>query len=581
MSIWHGSLTTWLDGPFGCLVGHSVNRIFAGSESAEPGELDLGIGTVLAILAAPGAFVALTLSDRYGSLLRFIRGEQVAFNPYVVSVSDEYFFIVLAMVIAAAVAVWKWDRLLPDRRDFQNLSPLPISGRTIFLANISAILLLAALLSLDVNAVSCVLFPAVVTFQSSFPVFLTFTATHAATVLLAGAFGFLSVFAVMGAMMSILPYHLFRKSSFFVRCALLFCLAALLSTGFSVPQKFSALGRIRRPWAAVPPPAWFLGLCESMRKSGGPIFGSLAAAAVWALTLVFVLALAAFSSSFRRSYLRSAEFTESRPSSGSPASLLFRGLDKVLLKNAFDRGCYRFALRTIFRSQEHAFIFGMFGTVGVVLASQALIPALGEHVPATGLFPSTQILAIPFIVGFFLILGLYAAFSVPAPLRSNWVFRFNVDPQTSQGASLARKIVYTFLVPLLFAPCLIAYSHVWGWEVGILHTALVAAWCALLLEGLLVKFRKIPFTCSAPGFKSHAIVTALIFLLGYFGFTSVTAEVEHWALGDPVLFTGFLPIAIGISFLFYRQRKGLIDSDRRVTFEDKSAPVVEAMNLVR
>ncbi|HVA93654.1 MAG TPA: hypothetical protein VNI36_02005 [Candidatus Dormibacteraeota bacterium] len=449
------------------------------------------------------------------------------------------------------------------------------------MANISAILLLAAVLSLDVNAVSCVLFPAVVTLQSPFQVFLTFCATHAATVLLAGAFGFLSVFAVMGVMMSILPYQLFRKSSLFVRCALLFSLAALLSTAFTVPQKFSVLVRVRRPWTAVPPPAWFLGLCESMRKSGGPVFGSLAAAAVWSLTLVFVLALAAFSLSFRRTYLSSGESTESRPSNGSPASLLFRWLDRVLLKSAFDRGCYRFALRAIFRSQEHAFIFGMFGTVGVVLASQALIPALGTHAPAAGVLPSVQILSIPLILGFFLILGLYTAFSVPAPLRSNWVFRFNVDPQTRLSASLARKIVYTFLVPLLFAPCLIVYSHVWGWEVGLLHTGLVAAWCTLLLEGLLVKFRKIPFTCSAPGFKSHAIITALTFLLGYFVFTSGTAAVENWAFGEPALFAGLLPIVLSISFFFYRQRKGLIDSDRRVTFEDKPAPVVEAMNLVR
>jgi hypothetical protein len=115
----------------------------------------------------------------------------------------------------------------------------------------------------------------------------------------------------------------------------------------------------------------------------------------------------------------------------------------------------------------------------------------------------------------------------------------------------------------------------------VIFCALVAAWCALLLEGLLVRFRKIPFTCSAPRFSSHAIVTVLIFLLGYFVFTSVTASVERWALGDPVLFIGFLPVAIGLSFLFYHQRKGLIESDRRVAFEHKSAPVVEAMNLVR
>ena len=100
---------------------------------------------------------------------------------------------------------------------------------------------------------------------------------------------------------------------------------------------------------------------------------------------------------------------------------------------------------------------------------------------------------------------------------------------------LARKIVLTFIVPALAAVCLPVYSHFWGWRVGVVHTALVAVWCVLLMEGLLTGFRKIPFTCSLPKFKSHSIVSVLLLMLGYFAFTSVTATVESWALADPLL----------------------------------------------
>jgi hypothetical protein len=568
----------WLDRPFARLVRHAAYRVFAGGESAEPGELDLGIGTILAILAAPGAFVSIIVSDRYGSLLRWLHGQAVAFDPYAASASDEYFFIVLAMVMAAAVAVWKWDRLLPDRRDFQNLAPLPVASRTIFLANIFAIVSLAVVLSIDVNAISCVLFPLFVTFQSRFGIFLKFLATHALAALLAGAFGFLAVLAILGAMMSVLPFGAFRKLSFYVRCGLLFYLVVLLATGFSVPERFPQLAGVPQPWTRVPPPAWFLGLCEWMRGTGRPLFVSFGAAAVVALLLAIALSLAAFSFSFRRSYLRSAESTESRLPGSSRASFMFRALDKVLLRSAFDRGCYRFVLRTIFRSQEHAFVFGVFGTVGVVLSSQTLLAA---RAPESASIPSARILSIPLILGFFLVLGLYAAFSVPAPLRSNWVFRFHVDPRTRKSPALARKVVFTFLVPLLFAPCLALYSYFWGWRVGLLHTAIVVVWCTLLLEGLLVKYRKIPFTCSIPGFQSHAIVTALLFLLGFFAFTSFTATVENWALPEPAWFLVFLPVVAGFSLLFYRRRKGLIESDRLLAFEEKSPATVEAMNLVR
>jgi hypothetical protein len=48
------------------LVRHCVDRIFSGDESTEPGELDLSIATVLALLATPTAFVSLFCMDHYG-----------------------------------------------------------------------------------------------------------------------------------------------------------------------------------------------------------------------------------------------------------------------------------------------------------------------------------------------------------------------------------------------------------------------------------------------------------------------------------------------------------------------------------
>lgn len=578
LATWEENRNRRFNSPVARLVRHCVDRIFAGSDVADPGELDLGIGTMLAVLAAPGAFISLMVSERYGSLLRFIRGQQVAFNPYTASASDEYFFIVLAMVAAAAVAVWKWDRLLPDRRDFVNLAHLPVSHRAILAANLLAILVLSALLSLDVNAVSAVLFPVFVTFQSSFEIFLEFFFTHLIAVVLAGAFGFLAVFATLGATMSLVPFRAFRKLSFYLRCALLFYLASLLTTGFTLPKTFAASAGKPVSWARVPPPAWFLGLCESMRESGDPAFANLGRAAVCAFLLATALAVLSFGFSYRRSYSRGAEAAPPRLDAPA-ASIVFRWLDMVLLRNAFERGCYRFVLRAMLRGQEQAFVLGTFVTLGAVLASQNLLHAISSGDSRRAAIPSPGLLSIPFIFGFFLIIGLYASFSIPAALRSNWVFRFHID-KNRPAAPLARKVVLTFAGPLLL-PCFIVYSHFWGWRIGALHTALVTVWCALLLEGLLVRFRKIPFTCSVPAFKDHAIVTALLFLLGYFAFTSMTAALENWALADPLWFLAVLPIVAGSLILFRQQRRGLIAADRQLTFEEKPAPVVESMDLAR
>ena len=94
---------------------------------------------MLSLLALPGALYSTLLFEKYSTLLLWMRGQH-NFDPVTATVPDEYFFIVLSMVVTGAVAVWRWDSIFPDRRDYVNLVPLPISTRVIFLANLTAIL---------------------------------------------------------------------------------------------------------------------------------------------------------------------------------------------------------------------------------------------------------------------------------------------------------------------------------------------------------------------------------------------------------------------------------------------------------
>jgi len=180
--------------PFWRLVELFVARVFRGGGDSDAPGLDLGMGLILTLLAIPGGFVSLFLFDKYGTFLQWLRGGSFP-DPLLVSLPDEYFFIVLSMTVSGAVAVWRWDAIFPDRRDYMNLVHLPISTRTIFLANLTAVLFLAVLVAVDVNAASCILFPTVVAAtQSQFVFFLKFAAVHALAVLLASMFSFLLVF---------------------------------------------------------------------------------------------------------------------------------------------------------------------------------------------------------------------------------------------------------------------------------------------------------------------------------------------------------------------------------------------------
>src|SRR6266404_6325776 len=139
--------------PFGCLLRLCITRMFHGG-----GELDLGIGVIVIMLAMPGILVSLLMFEKYGSLIRYLRGNPI-FDPYTATMPDEYFFLVLSMTVTGAAALWRWDALFLDRRDHANLVPLPLSLRAIFFANLLAILALAALFTVVVNAASLILFP--------------------------------------------------------------------------------------------------------------------------------------------------------------------------------------------------------------------------------------------------------------------------------------------------------------------------------------------------------------------------------------------------------------------------------------
>src|SRR5258708_27258722 len=230
------------------MVDLFVARIFRGGGDSDAEGLDLGVGLVLTLLAMPGGFVSLLLLNKYGTFLQWLRGVPQA-DVLLVALPDEYFFIVLSMTVTGAVAVWRWDTIFPDRRDYMNLVPLPISTQTIFLANLVAVLFLVAVIAVDVNAASSILFPVVVgATQNAFLFFLQFAAVHALGVVLASVFAFFAVFSIMGLGMAVLPPHTFKRISPYVRALVVFYLMTLLFTGFAFPHFFRKLPRS--------PPAW-------------------------------------------------------------------------------------------------------------------------------------------------------------------------------------------------------------------------------------------------------------------------------------------------------------------------------------
>ncbi|MGA8428963.1 MAG: hypothetical protein WB729_04030 [Candidatus Sulfotelmatobacter sp.] len=565
------------DRPFARLVRLFTARIFRGSGDNDAEGLDLSIGLVLTLLALPGGFVSVILFPKYGTLLQWMRGVVNA-DVIATALPDEYFFIVLSMVVTGAIAVWRWDSIFPDRRDYLNLAPLPISSRTILLANFVGVMFLAVLVAVDVNAASSILFPlAVGSTQNTFTFFARFAAVHALSVVLASVFSFFAVFSVLGIFMAILPRPAFMRISPYLRTLIVVSLVTLLSTSFAVPlmlKQFAGLSRVGIGWL---PPVWFLGMGMSWLGQADLQLATLGSIALPALGSAIVLAVCVYSVGYRKHFVRIPELTNAVVYSDGPRWLWLRRLNELVMRAAPQRGCSLFVWKTLSRSEPHRLLLAGVGGLGLVLASQALFGAFAGGTIKSGHL-SAEILSVPLILAFFVIAGLRLAFEIPVDLRANWIFRLMLNSKKHDCQAMARKLILLSIAPgLLIA--LPAYCWLGGWRAGILHTLVVGVWSIFLTDTVLIRFHKMPFTCSLPLFQQHSIVTLLLCAMGFFFFAVLTPEFEAWALPEPVRLMGLIPVALVAWYIPHRIRQNALEIERALIFEELPARGFELLGI--
>lgn len=534
--------------PFQHLVLHFIKRMFSSDQENGTESMSFGIGAVIALLASPGVLACFLLLVKYADASILLLGHR--FDAYKFSAPDEYFFIILSLTIIGMIMVLRWNRLLPDRRDFANLAALPISARDVFLANLIALLALALLFAVVVNGISWFLYPAVVTFADGTLLgFLRVAVSHFAAVFSASLFAFFAVFALVGLLMLLLPKRLFPSVSVGVRVVLV---VALLSELPSTPN--GHLG-----WL---PPVWFLGVYENVAGFASPGMTHLGARALWFLLAAILVSLAAYSLCYRRHYLRLAESLDLVGS----ATHRFHpplpvGLERILFRSRFERACLSFIVKTVVRSERHVLFFGAYLGVGLVLVR------------------SVNVFAIPMLIAFFLITGLRFSFDIPAVLNANWVFRSSVERPYPPLRSIALKLALALTLPwqlLLVTPLT---AHLFGWRIALAHTATVAVLTILAAELLFAKFRAIPFTCSVQSDIQRFLARILGTLFALLIAVPMLAGIEQWMLRHP---TRFIPavVLVLLAWPFLRvYKRDILDMEQPLTFEERAPSSFELLKL--
>jgi hypothetical protein len=134
-------------------------------------------------------------------------------------------------------------------------------------------------------------------------------------------------------------------------------------------------------------------------------------------------------------------------------------------------------------------------------------------------------------------------------------------------------------LPWILAICFPVYLYLEGIRIASLHTLLVVTGTMLLTNIVLIRFRKLPFTCTLPVFKQHSIVIVLAFCFGYLIYAVSIPEFESTALLEPLRLLSLLPV---LSVAWYIPRylaKSTIDIEKRLIFEESPTQTVEALRL--
>ena len=231
------------------------------------------------------------------------------------------------------------------------------------------------------------------------------------------------------------------------------------------------------------------------------------------------------------------------------------------------------------RSETHRLVLTGVAGLALVLASQAMMNAYEGAKSVREAALSVNALSIPFTLTFLLIVGLRLVFEIPVELSANWVFRLLVDADRQESEPLARKVILVAVLPWIAATTFGLYAYLKGPMVAALHTLLVVVWTVLLTNIVLVRFRKLPFTCSMPVFQQHSIVILIAFCFGFLIYVGSTAEFEASALREPLRMLELLPVAALAWFIPRHLKSTTIDLEKRIIFEESAARSFELLRL--
>ena len=489
---------------------------------------------MLAIVGA--AVISLTLFISMFTSAGYAMSIMMPGEAAVLTLSDKFLYVSLAMLVTALVAAAQWDALTIDYRDAVILQPLPIRPAVLRLAKLTAVAALGAGVAIAVNVFPALIFPWMLAFavpQMAAWQVLQMLLTQFVIAVGAATFGFLAVIAIREWASALLGANLFARVSPWIQTIAIVLIGSAI---LLLPLVSTRVGqRGLTGWRAVLPSTAFMGAYES--ATGGflvdlprrrmtqrqadrdrafteiyeqrrPMFAPLARRAEALLGGVALLVLIA------------TALNAFRTPSISVASAQARGRSKIAFlarlvfpRSAAGRAGFDFGLAILWRNKTHRLTLAAAAAIGFAMV---LVAISGVDLAADAR-PTARLLSIQPLLYGCLLVAFRHVLRIPAELRANWGIQiawqgkaraFANGVRAAAMLSIALPAILVVLPPVAFAA---------GLTFAAAHALLGIAGAAIVLETLMLSYDKVPFTCTylpTDNMRAMAPLYALAFLIG-------------------------------------------------------------------
>jgi hypothetical protein len=516
---------------------HFFRRFFDSDFVSTPGEWRVVAIGALAILLSSSIIFAQAYYHKYSGLDALDTPE-----PYrLASIADALFLVTLSMFVIGLFTTLQWPSLFPGLRDYLALASLPIRMRDVFIAKFSALIGFATLFIVATTLSPSLFLPAMMAGRYSIPSTVQIPALFVSCSL-AALFVFFSLVAVQGVLLNILPLAQFASISLGTQGALLTVLLCGFPLVFSIPNLQPSMNQ-RPEWAAWAPPAWFLGLHQVMIGNHEPFAAHLAWMSLAGVAAATVAAVVAYLWSYRRHRVRLLESpavapkAEGRSWLATPAAFLILDPRKLAV--------FAFVAKTLARSRQHRLVLTAFAAIAVALIFDSFVSlALDRGFRSFSIqTPALREAAVsaPLALSLFVLAGFRYLFRLPVELRANWVFRLNEPGNRVMFLAAVEQFLLWFAVAPVALLTLPIEMLLLGPGPGIAAAILCLLPSLTLLEYLLIRFDKIPFTSAYLPGRRPLIETLVIYGVSVMLYVSVLSGIITWCLRGPrstlVLFT--------------------------------------------